>query len=86
MESLKQLKDLLRQNDLMVKIDLKDAYYSIPLHPETQRYVRFQQKENLNQYLSLFWSGTYSQDLHQTFKNSCINSTENKHPTDNLPR
>ena len=41
MESLKQLKDL-RQNDLMVKIDLKDAYYSIPLHPETQRYVRFQ--------------------------------------------
>ena len=41
MESLKQLKDLLRQNDLMVKIDLKDAYYSILLHPETQKYVRF---------------------------------------------
>ena len=85
MESLKQLKDL-RQNDLMVKIDPKDAYYSIPLHPETQRYVRFQWKENLNQFLSLFWSGTYSQDLHQTFKNSYISSTENKHPTDNLPR
>ena len=54
MESLKQLKDLLRQNDLMVKIDLKDAYFSIPLHPETQKHVRFPGKGNLYQFLCLF--------------------------------
>ena len=52
MEGLKKLKDLLRQNDLMVKIDLKDAYFSIPLHPETQ-YVMFQWKGNLYQFLCL---------------------------------
>ena len=36
--------------------------------------------------MSLFWSGTCSQDLHQTFKNFYINSRENKHKIDNLPR
>ena len=36
--------------------------------------------------MSLFWSGTCSQDLHQTFKNSYINSRENKHTIDNSPR
>ena len=53
MEDPKQLKDLLRQNDLMVKIDLKDAYFSIPLYPETQKYVRFQWQGNLYQFLCL---------------------------------
>ena len=36
--------------------------------------------------MSLFWSGTCSQDLHQTFKNSYIISTEDKHTIDNLPQ
>ena len=53
MEGLKQLKGLLRQKYLMVKIDLKDAYFSIPLHPEAQKYVRFQWKENLYQFICL---------------------------------
>ena len=53
MEGPKQLKDLLRENNLMVKIDLKDAYFSIPLHLETQKYVRFQWKGNLYQFLCL---------------------------------
>ena len=55
MEGLKQLKDLLRQNDLMVEVDLKDVYFSIPLHPETQKYVRFQWKGNLYQFLCLYF-------------------------------
>ena len=53
MEGLKQLKDLLRQSDLMVKIVLKEAYFSIPMHPETQKYVKFQWKGNLYQFLCL---------------------------------
>ena len=36
MKSLKQLKYFLRQNNLIVKADLKDTYFSILLHPETQ--------------------------------------------------
>ena len=48
---LRPRKDLPRQNDLMVKIELKDAYFSIPLHSQTQRYVKFQWKGNLYQFL-----------------------------------
>ena len=44
------------------------------------------ERESIRIPMSLFWSGTCSQDLHQTFKNSYINSTEKKHSIDNLPR
>jgi len=32
METLKDVKDTLREGDFMVKLDLNDAYLSIPLH------------------------------------------------------
>ena len=41
MESLKNLKDLLKQWDLMCKLDLKDAYFTVPLGKQSQKYVRF---------------------------------------------
>ena len=44
------------------------------------------EKEYISIPMSFFWSGICSQDLHQTFENSYISSTENKHLTDNLPR
>ena len=42
MEGLNAVKDLLQQNDYMCKIDLKDAYFCIPLHRNSQRLKRFQ--------------------------------------------
>ena len=33
----------------MCKIDLKNAYFSVPLHPESQKFVRFQWKGQLFQ-------------------------------------
>ena len=53
MESLKQLKYLRRRNNLVTKIDLQDVYFSVALHPKTQKYVRFQWKGNLYQFLCL---------------------------------
>ena len=47
-ETLEQLKYLLRQKDLMVKKDLQDAYFSVLLHPETHR---FKWKRSLYQFL-----------------------------------
>ena len=55
MEDLNQLNYLLRQNNLMVKIDLQYTFFSIPLHPETQKYVRFQWKGDLYQFLCLWF-------------------------------
>ena len=31
METLKDVKDILKEKDFMIKIDLKDAYFAIPL-------------------------------------------------------
>ena len=33
--------DLLRQGDWLVKMDLKDAYFMVPMHPDNQGYLRF---------------------------------------------
>ena len=54
MEGLKQLEDLLRQSDLMVKINLKDAYFSIPLHPETKVCKVSMERESIPIPISLF--------------------------------
>ena len=41
MESINMLKDLLRKDDYLVKIDLKDAYLTIPIWKGHQKYLRF---------------------------------------------
>ena len=41
METLHSLKPLIKVNDFMVKIDMKDAFWSVPLHDELSRYVAF---------------------------------------------
>ena len=53
MESLKQVRYLLQQNDQMVKLDSRDRYFSVRDLPETQKYVRFQWEVNLDQVLYL---------------------------------
>ena len=42
MEGLYLLPDLLQPQDCMVKVDLKDAYLQIPIHPDYQNLLTFQ--------------------------------------------
>ena len=44
MEGLHTARSLLRKGDYMMKLDLKDAYYAVPIHPESRKYLRFQFK------------------------------------------
>ena len=41
MENISCLKQILNQNDFMVKLDLKDAYLTVGVHEQSQHYLRF---------------------------------------------
>ena len=39
LESIQSLKDVLLQNDFMVKVDLKDAYLTVLMHHSSYKYL-----------------------------------------------
>ena len=41
MEGMHDLKNLLREGDWLVKVDLKDAFFSVPIHLEHRQYLSF---------------------------------------------
>ena len=55
METLKNIKSLLIKDDYMVKIDLKDAYFTVPLSPKSRRFVRFSYLGNVYEFLCLMF-------------------------------
>ena len=42
MESIRTVKSLIQQGDWLLKLDLKDAYLSVPMCQEHQKYLKFQ--------------------------------------------
>ena len=56
MEGLHCLKFLLEQTEFLCKIDLRHAYFAIPLSEHSSKYVRFKWSGNLYEFLCLcFW-------------------------------
>ena len=41
METFKNVQDLMMQSDFMTSIDLRDAYFSIPIHEDHHRFLGF---------------------------------------------
>ena len=55
----------------MYKIDLKDGYFSVPLHKDSRDLVRFHWAGILYEFLCLcFCFGTSSQIIHKAIKGS----------------
>jgi len=53
MEGLHTARSLLRKGDYMMKLYLKDAYYAVPIHPESRKYLRFQFKGTIYEFCCL---------------------------------
>ena len=53
-ECLKSIKDVLKKDNFICKLDLQDAYFCIPLSEDAKRYVRFYWEGKLYQFLCLF--------------------------------
>ena len=53
MESIHMLKDLIRKDDYLVKVDLKDAYLTVPIWEKHQKYLRFLWRDSLLEFACL---------------------------------
>ena len=53
MEGIHMLRDLLRKDDYMVKLDLKDAYFTVPVWINHQKYLRFLWKDTMWEFACL---------------------------------
>ena len=49
MEGINQVKDMIQQGDWLIKVDLKDAYFTIPICNVDQKYLRFPWEGNVYQ-------------------------------------
>jgi len=53
MDTLRHVREALRQDEWTVSLDLKDAYLHIPMHPAFRKYLRFMHRGQAYQWLAL---------------------------------
>ena len=53
MESVRTVKAIIQKGDWLVKLDLKDAYLSVPIHKDHQKYLRFRWENRAWQFRAL---------------------------------
>ena len=53
MESPSSVLSLVRRNDWMITVDLQDAYFQVPIHPESRKYLRFVFSNKVYQFKAL---------------------------------
>ena len=56
METAETIRKSIRQGEWVTSIDLADSYFHVPIHPQSQKYLRFQTKKGVFHFQALpFW-------------------------------
>ena len=50
METAESIRKSIRQGEWVTSIDLTDAYFHVPIHPQSQKYLRFQTKKGFSNF------------------------------------
>ena len=53
MKTAESIRKLIRKGEWVTSIDLADAYFHVPIHPQSQKYLRFQTKKGVFQFRAL---------------------------------
>ena len=53
MESIQNVIDLMEDNCFMASVDLKDAYFSVPIHENHRKYLKFSHRETLYEFKAM---------------------------------
>ena len=77
---------MMKERDYMCKIDLKDAYFTIPLDKSCRHLVEiFMGRESLRIPVSVFWSRTSPSSFNQNFESPNIPFASSKYQNFDLP-
>lgn len=71
MEGILALRDTIEKDDLMCKLDLKDAYVAIPVHEESKKFLGFKHQNCEYQYESLAFGQSVAPRVFKK-KNLCV--------------
>ena len=73
METVKSVRQSIMVNDWAVSIDLTDAYFHVPIHPRSRKYLRLVYEHQVFQFTALPFGMSLSVDFHKI--NECNSST-----------
>lgn len=72
-ETFPYVLELIEKDEYFVSLDLKSAYFSIPIHPDSQKYLKFIWRNHVEICLPSIWTFFSSFCFHKGFKTSiCI--------------
>ena len=74
-----------RKNDFLASIDLKDAYFQIPVHPSSRRLLRFVSNDTVYQFKSMFQTVDRPASVHESFRGGFFLGSRSRNPPAMIP-
>ena len=82
MQGLNCLPNILKKEDYLRKLNLKDAYFFVPLNHASRRFFYFFGQRKVS--LSMFWTWSCTKNFYEITQNSIFSVTTTEHNNCNL--